>query len=63
MFPGFVARSRSNPASELTSADAWRDLWMAARDRLVGAGATQAVPLEHRLRGVRLTRPRRRCDS
>jgi phytanoyl-CoA hydroxylase len=36
MFPGFVARSRSDPASELTSAEAWRDLWMAARDRLVG---------------------------
>jgi hypothetical protein len=36
MFPGFVARSRSNPASELRSAAEWGALWEAARDRLIG---------------------------
>jgi len=36
MFPGFVARSRSDPRSELRSAEAWRQLWVDARDRLVG---------------------------
>jgi hypothetical protein len=36
MFPGFVARSRSNPASELHDAGAWGRLWEDARNRLVG---------------------------
>lgn len=33
-FPGFVARSRSNPASELHDAQAWEMLWRETRDRL-----------------------------
>lgn len=34
VFPGFVARSRSNPASELTDAAEWAQLWWGARDRI-----------------------------
>ena len=33
--PGFVARSRSRPESELRDADLWRDVWAAALDNLV----------------------------
>lgn len=33
-FPSFVARSRSHPGSEMTDWQAWRDLWVAARERL-----------------------------
>ena len=33
-FPGFVARSRSNPESELRDADEWAELWREARARL-----------------------------
>ena len=33
-FPGFVARSRSRPESELRSADEWATLWCEARHRL-----------------------------
>jgi len=33
-FPSFVARSRSIPGSEMTDWQAWRDLWVAARERL-----------------------------
>jgi phytanoyl-CoA hydroxylase len=33
-FPGFVARSRSNPESELHDPAVWHDMWHAARDRL-----------------------------
>lgn len=33
-FPGFVARSRSNPASELHDAAEWANLWRATRQRL-----------------------------
>ncbi len=33
-FPGFVARSRSNPASELRDAATWSQLWHDARQRL-----------------------------
>jgi phytanoyl-CoA hydroxylase len=35
LFPGFVARSRANPASELRDAAAWRVLWDDARNRLL----------------------------
>jgi phytanoyl-CoA hydroxylase len=35
LFPGFVARSRSDPASELRDAAAWRTLWEDARNRLM----------------------------
>lgn len=37
-FPGFVARSRSNPDSELRDAEAWADSWRAARARLADSG-------------------------
>ena len=37
MFPDFVARSRSNPASELRDAAVWADLWMKARARVAAA--------------------------
>ncbi len=37
MFPDFVARSRSNPASELRDAAVWADLWMQARARVAAA--------------------------
>jgi len=33
-FPDFVARSRSNPDSELQSVDRWREMWEEARNRL-----------------------------
>jgi phytanoyl-CoA hydroxylase len=33
-FPDFVARSRSNPGSELNSVDRWRTMWEEARTRL-----------------------------
>ena len=39
MFPGFVARSRNHPETELQTAAAWRQLWVDARDRLVGQAA------------------------
>lgn len=33
-FPGFVARSRTNPESELHDADEWANLWRATRERM-----------------------------
>lgn len=33
-FPGFVARSRSNPASELRDPAEWERLWMVTRERM-----------------------------
>jgi hypothetical protein len=36
-FPGFVARSRSRPGSELGDADEWARSWIAARTRLADA--------------------------
>lgn len=33
-FPGFVARSRANPASQLRDAAAWERLWRDTRDRM-----------------------------
>ncbi len=36
-FPGFVARSASDPASELHDPIAWTDLWLDARARLSGS--------------------------
>jgi ectoine hydroxylase-related dioxygenase (phytanoyl-CoA dioxygenase family) len=35
VFPGFVARSRSNPESELHDPEAWAQSWYDARERLV----------------------------
>ena len=37
-FPGFVARSRANPASELTDAQVWADNWEKARQVIVSGG-------------------------
>ena len=37
VFPGFVARSRSHPESELHDATRWADLWLEARARLAAA--------------------------
>jgi len=37
-FPGFVARSRSHPDTELTSADAWAESWRQARHTLARSG-------------------------
>ena len=34
-FPGFVARSRANPASELNDPVAWNQLWQDARERII----------------------------
>lgn len=34
-FPGFVARSRANPQSELTDPEAWDKLWKDARERII----------------------------
>jgi phytanoyl-CoA hydroxylase len=36
-FPGFVARSRTNPETELHDHVAWQDSWLAARDSLAAA--------------------------
>jgi len=37
-FPGFVARSRAEPESELTDASRWAELWREARSRLAAGG-------------------------
>lgn len=37
-FPGFVARSRANPETELHDAAAWAESWQEARRRISGAG-------------------------
>ena len=37
-FPGFVARSREQPDSELTDASRWADLWREARSELARTG-------------------------
>lgn len=38
-FPGFVARSRANPASELRDHAAWAEMWRAARTRMAELNA------------------------
>jgi hypothetical protein len=35
MFPGFVARSRQHPETELGDHVAWGELWEAARRRIL----------------------------
>ena len=37
-FPGFVARSRANPETELTDAGKWAEMWRQARSRLARDG-------------------------
>jgi len=37
-FPGFVARSRAEPATELRDAAAWAQLWRDARSKLAAGG-------------------------
>ncbi|MBX2885104.1 MAG: phytanoyl-CoA dioxygenase family protein [Granulosicoccus sp.] len=41
MFPGFVARSRTNPETVLRDPEKWRALWRTAQDRLVHAPAVE----------------------
>lgn len=48
MFPGFVARSRRDPASELHDAAKWRRMWEATRDRM----ADRDVPVYSRWDGT-----------
>ena len=45
-FPGFVARSRKNPESELRDADTWTDMWTKARTKMasVNQGDMSDVP-------------------
>jgi phytanoyl-CoA hydroxylase len=38
MFPSFVARSKTDPASELRDPAKWRQMWYDARDRLAEGG-------------------------
>jgi phytanoyl-CoA hydroxylase len=40
-FPGFIARSRSNPASELRDAAEWAELWRATRKRMADENSNQ----------------------
>lgn len=40
-FPEFVARSRSDPSSELRDPKAWYDSWFAARERLAAVPVTE----------------------
>ncbi len=42
--PGFVARSRANPESELHDPTAWRQLWLDARDSLLASAPAGGVP-------------------
>ena len=44
-FPGFIARSRQNPANEVHDWTIWRDLWLDARARLA---AEEEVPIFNR---------------
>jgi ectoine hydroxylase-related dioxygenase (phytanoyl-CoA dioxygenase family) len=41
VFPGFVARSRANPASELHDAAAWAELWYRTRQQMAEAHYNQ----------------------
>jgi hypothetical protein len=45
-FPGFVARSRANPVSELRDPALWNRLWMDTRSRL--ASTTEEIKPFHR---------------
>lgn len=47
--PGFVARSRANPASELRDPVRWNQSWLEARDRLL---ASSVQPKAHRWDGT-----------
>jgi ectoine hydroxylase-related dioxygenase (phytanoyl-CoA dioxygenase family) len=47
MFPGFVARSRRNPESELRNSQAWANLWMQRQEELSG----REMPVFHRWKG------------
>ena len=48
-FPGFVARSRRDPESELRDPEAWARLWGSARERLAAHPAAKPA---HRWRGT-----------
>ena len=40
-FPGFVARSRSNPESELRDPERWAERWYMARDEIAAKGSPE----------------------
>ena len=40
-FPGFIARSRSNPDSELHDPERWAERWVIARDDLAASGTPE----------------------
>lgn len=42
-FPGFVARSRAHPESELQDAAAWKRLWDEARDNILSGRYTDPI--------------------
>ena len=44
LLPGFVARSRANPESELHDPAAWRQLWLDTRDSLLASAPAGGVP-------------------
>ena len=50
-FPGFVARSRRNPSSELRDANAWQRLWEDARQRIVDGEYEGAIFRDWRVTG------------
>ncbi len=37
-YPGFIARSKKNPESELRDAGKWKEMWLQARSRMVKIG-------------------------
>ncbi len=37
-YPGFIARSKNNPESELRDAEEWKEMWLQARSRMVKTG-------------------------
>ena len=44
-FPGFIARSRQNPNSELRDADEWSRLWVEAREKLADSAYDKPINL------------------
>lgn len=41
-YPGFIARSRAHPETELRGLEGWKRLWEEAQDRLIAEGGTPA---------------------
>ena len=55
VFPGFVARSRRNPESELDDSAVWAGLWRQTRARLAGRADPSLQPLVGQSPGLRLS--------